>query len=281
VGFTLGAGGARGLAHLGVFRAAEEQGLPVDCLSGTSIGAVFGALAGMGHDATAMREAAQRLVLARPFRDFTLPTTALLSGRRFERLADEFFGSADLSDLWLPMVTVTCELGNFLETVHRAGSLRDILLAGTVLPGVLPPRILDDRLHIDGGTSNMLPVALLRAHSPGPIVAIDVSPWDEIPVPSSHYPIGADAVLARLRGKPLLGALEVFWRAVSYGVAGRAREEGAIADLLIVPDVGSVGTSDLHGLREIETAGYVAARAAFSSERGRKLQGPLRPQRET
>ncbi|HET9931296.1 MAG TPA: patatin-like phospholipase family protein, partial [Polyangiaceae bacterium] len=92
VGFTFGAGGARGLAHLGVLCAAEEAGVPVDYISGTSIGAVIGALVAMGHDADARREAAERLASARPFWDFTLPTTALLRGRRFEALADEFFG---------------------------------------------------------------------------------------------------------------------------------------------------------------------------------------------
>lgn len=274
VGLTLGAGGARGLAHLGVLRAAEEAGVPVDYISGTSIGAVIGALVGMGHDANARREAAERLANARPFWDFALPTTALLSGRRFEALADEFFGGGiDLTDLWIPMVTMTCELGDFHETVHRRGSLRDILLAGIVLPGVLPPRILDGKLHVDGGTSDMLPVALLRAHSPGPIVAVDVSPWDGVVVPSERYPVGVRALLARLRGKAsTLGAHQVFWRAVSYFVAARARVEGSCADLLITPDVGAVGTSDLDELREIEAAGYVAGRAAFATEAGRRLR---------
>ncbi len=279
VGFTLGAGGARGLAHLGVLHAAEEAGVPVDYISGTSIGAVIGALVGMGHDANARREAAERLANARPFWDFALPTTALLSGRRFEALADEFFGGGvDLTDLWIPMVTMTCELGDFHETVHRRGSLRDILLAGIVLPGVLPPRILDGKLHVDGGTSDMLPVALLRAHSPGPIVAVDVSPWDGVMVPSERYPVGVRALLARLRGKASpLGAHQVFWRAVSYFVAARARVEGSCADLLIAPDVGAVGTSDLDELREIEAAGYVAGRAAFATEAGRRLRAREAP----
>ncbi len=119
VGFALGAGGARGLAHLGVVRAAEEEAVPIDYLSGTSVGAVVGAIQGLGCDANERRSLAERLVSARPFSEFTLPTTALLGGRRFEMLASELFGTMDLADLWVPLVTATCDLGNFEEIVHR------------------------------------------------------------------------------------------------------------------------------------------------------------------
>jgi predicted acylesterase/phospholipase RssA len=160
--------------------------------------------------------------------------------------------------------------------VHRRGSLSAIILAGCALPGVLPPRVLDRKLHVDGGTSNMLPVKLLRAHTPGAIVAVDVSPWEPIVVPGERYPIGPDALLARLRGNPApLGAFQVFWRAVSYCVAGRAHAEGASADLLISPDVSSVGVSDLDDLRTIQAAGYHAARAAFATDAGRQLRADV------
>jgi hypothetical protein len=66
-------------------------------------------------------------------------------------------------------------------------------------------------------------------------------------------------------------------RAVSYFVAARARVEGSCADLLITPDVGAVGTSDLDELREIEAAGYAAGRAAFASEAGRRLRAREAP----
>ncbi len=266
VGFALGAGGARGLAHLGVVRAAEEEAVPIDYLSGTSVGAVVGAIQGLGCDANERRSLAERLVSARPFSEFTLPTTALLGGRRFEMLASELFGTMDLADLWVPLVTATCDLGNFEEIVHRRGPLAQILLAGCVLPGILPPRVLDRKIHVDGGTSNMLPVALLRSHTTGPLVAVDVSPWESIVAPFDAYPVGARALLARLRGKPApLSALQVFWRAVSFYTAKRARVESALANVTITPDLSGVGVSDLEAYREIELAGYVAAKAAFAS----------------
>jgi NTE family protein len=227
----------------------------------------------MGYDAAARREAAERMADVRPFKEFTLPTTALLRGSRFEALADEFFGGVDLEDLWVPLVTMSCELGEFRETVHRRGPLSEIILAGCGLPGVLPPRVLEGKLHVDGGTSDMLPVELLRSSSPGPIIAVDVSPWEPIDVPHESYPVGTSALLARLRGKPApLGALGVFWRAVSFYVAGRGRAEAASADILICPDVGDIGTSDLEALREIESAGYVAAREAFASDAAARLR---------
>lgn len=273
VGFSLGAGGARGLAHLGVVRVAEEESVPVDYISGTSIGAIIGAIVGLGYDWKERRGLAERMVSARPFSEFTLPTTALLRGRRFEVLANEIFGSMDLSDLWVPFVTVTCELGDFEEVVHRRGPLAQTLLAGCVLPGILPPRVIDGKLHVDGGTSNMLPIALLRSHVPGRIVAVDVSPWESVAAPTEPtYPVGADALFARLRGRPApLGALQVFWRAVSFYTAKRARDEALLADVYITPEVSGIGVSDIEDYREIEHAGYVAAKTAFAAAKARQL----------
>jgi predicted acylesterase/phospholipase RssA len=273
VGFTFGAGGARGLAHLGVLRAAKELDVPVDHVSAASIGAIMGALVGLGLTPDAQRAMIERLVRAKPFTELALPTTALLGSRRIERLAEEVFGSADLTDLWIPLSTITCDLGDFSEHVHRQGPLGPTLLAACVLPGVLAPRVIAGRVHVDGGTINMLPVRMLRSQSPGPIIAVNVDPWDPIEMPDGDYPVGLGALIARWKGRaPPLSALQVFWRAVSFGGAQRANEEVLHADLMICPKVGTRSFADLGAFDELEAAGHEAAVEIFQSPRGRALR---------
>jgi NTE family protein len=236
------------------------------------MGAVMGALVGLGLAPDAQRAMFERLVRTRPFLEVTLPTTALLRGKRVVKLAEEIFGSADLTDLWVPLSTMTCDLGDFTEREHRDGALASVLLAACVMPGVLPPRIIDGRVLVDGGTTNMLPVRLLRAQSPGPIVAVDVAPWDPVEVVGDEYPAGLEALLARWKGRgPPLSGWKVFWRAVSFAGAQRAKEESLHADLTISPPVGAHTFADFGALDVLEAAGYRAAGEAFQDSSARAL----------
>src|SRR6202030_519295 len=86
IGLALGAGGARGLAHVGVIRALEEAGIPIDIVGGTSVGAIVAALHAMGMRWDAMMETFRAFARMKPHRDYTFPWSGLVRGRKFDRL---------------------------------------------------------------------------------------------------------------------------------------------------------------------------------------------------
>jgi hypothetical protein len=98
IGLALGGGAARGFAHIGVIRALEEAGIPIDIVGGTSVGALIAAQWAMGWNAQRILDASRTYVLS-PQNDYTLPLVALLTGHRTSELLQNLFGKLDIQDL--------------------------------------------------------------------------------------------------------------------------------------------------------------------------------------
>jgi len=176
VGLVLGGGGARGFAHIGVIRALEEAGIPIDRVGGTSMGAIIGALYSRGFDWKHMvRLNRWGWVKYRTHKLYTLPMISLVSSRKAERMLDMMFGDDLIEDLWLSFFCVSTNLTRAEVVVHRRGDLERSVGAGMRLPGVVPPAIQDGDLLVDGGVLDNLPTGVMRRLGEGPIIAVDVS----------------------------------------------------------------------------------------------------------
>jgi NTE family protein/lysophospholipid hydrolase len=175
VGLVLGGGGARGFAHLGVLRALEELGIPVELLGGASMGALLGAPYAMGWDAkTTETESISRINTN--FFDVTFPLTSLLAGRKFVQKLKDFFGDVSIEDLWLPYFCISSNMSRAEIEVHREGALWLGLRASNGAPGILPPLVIDGDLYIDGGILSNVPADVMKGLCKGKVIAIDVSP---------------------------------------------------------------------------------------------------------
>ena len=155
VGLVLGGGGGRGFAHLGVLRALEELGIPVDMIGGASIGAPMALLSAMGHTAAEGLDLAEQSF--RSLLDYTLPIASLLSGRRITRAIERTCRDWDIEDLWLPYYCVSTDITTGRTVSHRRGSLLRAVRASVAIPGVLPPVPDGESLLVDGGVLNNLP----------------------------------------------------------------------------------------------------------------------------
>jgi predicted acylesterase/phospholipase RssA len=266
VGLVLGAGGARGLAHIGVLTALAEVEVPVDQIGGASVGALVAGAHAMGRSPEEVLEIARRIRAARPFTDWALPVTSILRGRRFEHAVREIFDGVAIEDLWVPVFCNSCDIARFRDVVHDRGGLADAALASSALPGVLPPRPEGGGLLVDGGTTNMLPVPVMRARSHGPVVAVDVSAERELHYPHGRFPTSWSALWQRLRpgGPRLLTAAEVFWRAAACDLAQRTAEVAEDVELFLRPPVERFGTTDLGAMEEIVRLGLEHARARLA-----------------
>lgn len=186
VALVLGGGGARGFAHIGVIKALEELGIPIDRLGGTSMGAVIAAQYAGGLTPAEMINLNRRgWVGFRPHRDFTLPMISLLSGRAAGRMLKMMFGDRAIEDLWLNYYCVSTNLSRAVLMIHRRGPVRRWIRASISLPGSAPP-LIDDHgdLLIDGGVLDNVPVGVMREMGESSIIAVDVSPDVDLVVDS-------------------------------------------------------------------------------------------------
>jgi predicted acylesterase/phospholipase RssA len=177
VGLVLGGGGARGFAHIGVFRALEEAGIPVDRIGGASMGGIIGMLyaRGLGWEAIA-DVSRQGWVKMRPHKVYTLPVISVLSRVKADKMLAMMYGDDQIEDLWRDAFCVSTNLSRTEVVVHRRGSVRRAISASVTIPGVTPPMIGENGdLLVDGGVLNNLPTDVMRRLGEGPVIASDVS----------------------------------------------------------------------------------------------------------
>jgi predicted acylesterase/phospholipase RssA len=98
-----------------------------------------------------------------PVNDYTLPFLSLVRGAKVARLLEQTFGDLHIEDLWRPYFCVSSNLTTGTLAVHRDGPLADALRASISIPGLLPPVIMGQDAHVDGGVMNSLPVDVTGA----------------------------------------------------------------------------------------------------------------------
>jgi lysophospholipid hydrolase len=188
VGLVLGGGGARGCSHVGMIKAILESGIPIDSVAGVSIGSLIGALWCQERDLTEMTLKARQFAMKMTQRwrqalDLTYPYTAYFSGRVFNSLIEELFGDRDISDLWLPYLTITTDLTLSAMRVHDYGSLWRYVRGSMSLAGYMPPICdpHDGHLLVDGGYVNNLPADISRTRLKAKhVLAVDVGAQDDV-----------------------------------------------------------------------------------------------------
>jgi NTE family protein len=173
VGLALGGGVVRGIAHLGVLTVLVEAGIPIDCISGTSVGALIAAAYASG------RSPEELLKNALEFRWHRL-IKPVLSRRGFFSFAPlthwikRELGDLQLEDLGIPCAIVATDLRCGEPVAFVQGNMPVIVQASCSVPGVVVPVELGGRLLCDGGVSDMLPVAILREMGAEYVIAVDV-----------------------------------------------------------------------------------------------------------
>lgn len=174
IGFALGAGSARGWAHIGVLRALAEAGIRPDLIAGCSVGAFVGAAFAAGRldqvEAFALgldRKAMFKLA------DFGL-RGGLIKGERINEVFREQFVESEFSDLPIPLAAVATDLHTGQEVWLREGKVADAVAASIAVPGLFRPVRQDGRFLVDGSVVNPIPVSLCRAMGADIVLAVDL-----------------------------------------------------------------------------------------------------------
>jgi NTE family protein len=170
VTLALGGGAAKGLAHVGVLRGLEEDGVKVAAIAGTSMGSIVGALYARGMNSTEMGAFFASV-------DWTRLGRIMLrsaGGGAFRDLLRETLGTDPIEQLRIPYAAVCCDLLSGQEVVLREGSLADAVLASSAIPGLLPPSVIDGRTLVDGAMVTPVPVATAAEMASAPVLAVNV-----------------------------------------------------------------------------------------------------------
>ncbi|KAH8244949.1 hypothetical protein KR032_003082 [Drosophila birchii] len=208
IGLVLGGGGARGAAHIGMLKAIQEAGIPIDMVGGVSIGALMGALWCSERNITIVTQKARewskvcsktafssekplslcKIHLSQKMTkwflqllDLTYPITSMFSGREFNKTIHDTFGDVSIEDLWIPYFTLTTDITASCHRVHTNGHLWRYCRASMSIAGVFPPfcDYSDGHLLLDGCYTNNVPADVMHNLGAAHIIAIDVGSQDD------------------------------------------------------------------------------------------------------
>jgi NTE family protein len=274
LGLVLSGGGARGFAQIGVVRALREAGLEIDCVGGTSIGAIIGAGVALEWSDEEMFDTYKHsFVASRPLSDYTLPLVALTRGRRVARLLREQFGARDITDLALPYFCCSSNLSEGVLDTHREGPLWLWLRASCSIPGVLPPVCHRGQVYVDGAVMNNLPTDIMQAQHPGAIAAVDIGADDALRTTIEEYatPSWWRLLLEFGRGRRP-GIFDILIRSGMVNAELASAERRQLANLLLAPSVRDIGLLDWNAYDRAVEAGYHYALRVIGGQKDRLLE---------
>lgn len=183
VGLALSSGGAKGLAHIGVIQVLEENGIEIDLVAGSSIGAYVGALwchGQRGPELEAMaRQIEGRWGLLKLMAPVFPPRRGFLRAEKVARRLRQSLGDARFSDLRIPLRVTATSLDTLERIVFSTDDVVNAVTASIAIPGVCVPVERDGELLIDGGISDPLPVDVLREAGIDRIIAVNTIPTPE------------------------------------------------------------------------------------------------------
>ncbi|MCW5852323.1 MAG: patatin-like phospholipase family protein, partial [Anaerolineae bacterium] len=182
IGLVFSGGGARGFAHVGVVRALEEAGVPVDVVGGTSMGALVAASYAMGSDYQTLVQQAARFASPKALMDYTLPLASLFATRKVTAMLRDLFDDIHLEDLWQPFFCISSNLTQAEPFIHRTGPVWEAVRASLAIPGIFLPVLRHGDILVDGGVMNNFPIDVMRDFcKDGLVIGSTSSPLREVP----------------------------------------------------------------------------------------------------
>lgn len=259
---VLGGGGARGLCHIGAYKALYEHEIPIDCVGGTSSGALIGALIAMDYTPEQIIELVETYIVNnKKLFSYTLPLYSFSSGKALKRMLQTLYQDTLLTeDLWLRFFCVSTNLTQLSTQLHTQGVLWKNIRASISLPGIFPPISNEnEELLIDGAITNNLPVDLMRPFSnKGKVISIKVS---GVARPNSG--ITPDGWLSPWQGikykfkqQPLPTLTEIMMESTMLAGSRHQREMGDLSDLHIDCPTKAFNPLDFKPMKQLIELGY-------------------------
>lgn len=237
---ALGGGSARGFAHIGVLKVFEEAGITVDCVVGTSMGAVIGAFYCSGMNLRMMARLAAH-IQRNQWMDWTFPRMGLVTGDKMEQLVHLLTRGKTFAELDKPFAVVATDLGRGEKVVIRDGIVARAVRASAAIPGVFCPVEFRGRTLVDGAVVERVPVETARTMGTDLVIAVDVGIY--------------------VNGNKMNHILDVITQALDIMQRDLCRINTERAELVISPQLQNVEPGNFSKAEEAIQAGEDAAGA--------------------
>lgn len=174
IALALGGGGARGFAHIGILQVLEREGIEVNLLAGTSMGAIIGGMYASGYSLDKMKKIIMNFqnIEFSPAKYLNLLHESLLKSDFVEEILTQIFGDKKFEECKIPFTAVAVDLETGNEVFIKEGLLKDAIKASASIPIVFPPTFRNDQYLIDGGVLNNVPLSTLREQNPDVLVGV-------------------------------------------------------------------------------------------------------------
>lgn len=270
IGLVLGGGGTKGFAHFGVLRALAEAGIEVDFLGGTSAGAIYG-LAGSFCDFNQdkidhfCKEGARAKVIER---DLTIPFISIMSGKKVRKYLQYIMGNTHLEDFWVNSFCVSTNYSTASSHMHKRGLAWKQILASMAIPGIFPPVVINNQLHVDGAVVDNLPIESMYEFPVKHVIAISLSKLKSRNVDFENMPSAGALFWQKITGRkryrvPDIGSILINSLTLNSRQKQEIRKSGV--DLYVEMDLKGEGMLDGKRWKEIMQKGYDQMKQALNN----------------
>ncbi|MCL4479070.1 MAG: patatin-like phospholipase family protein [Deltaproteobacteria bacterium] len=270
IGLALGGGGARGIAHIGVIKFLHERGIKFHCISGTSAGAIVGAIYAKHQDPHIIEQRLISMLSSKEFRSIkldyirgkkeekgnifesirrhfftgifyasSLTRLSFISEETYRKLINILIEDTNIEELPVKFSAIAVDILNGTVISIDKGSIRESLMASSAIPGILPAIKKDDTLLVDGSLIDTVPIRYAKQLGADIVIAVDVSsPLDPVQ-------------------KPLRG-IDLVWRSNSIFRYIAKEEQLKTADIVIKPELDNIEWTDFGKYKDMIESGMNA-----------------------
>ena len=236
IGLALGGGAAKGIAHIGVLKAFEEENIPIHCISGTSVGALVASYHAFGRPAESILSICSTLNLSKIL-NFTLERGGLFSTNAIRDMIHRDLGDVRIEDANIPLAICATDIETGEQLIFREGNLADVVCASMAVPGLFVPVEINGRTLVDGGLVENVPISPLAKMGAGITVAVDLSHVSRYPKPDNTF--------------------DVITNAINIGIDFNTRKQLKNADIAVPLDLSGYSlTNNADRVEELYQEGY-------------------------
>ncbi|MBU1090879.1 MAG: patatin-like phospholipase family protein [Candidatus Omnitrophica bacterium] len=274
VGLVLGVGVGYGFCHIGVLRVIEEEKIPIDIISGSSVGALIASLWATGRSSDEILEIAKEFKEPKHLWgliDLTFPLMGFIKGKKLYSFLKRHFANKTFNDLRLPLQIIACDLKKKQYRVLNTGLLADAIMASCTMPGVFTPFKFKEEMLFDGGISNPLPTEPLLKMGVKKIIAANVTPSREDVI--RQYRKIKDGLVVKkaknrgwaylkqlIKSRFKINILDIIFSSIEILQSEVAQKEAQLADVVLHPDTSGLYWLELHRGEEFARRGEEEAR---------------------
>jgi NTE family protein len=277
VGLVLGVGVGYGFCHIGVLKVIEEEKIPIDIISGSSVGSLIASLWAIGKTSSEILEITSEFKEPKHIWglvDFTIPQLGFLKGNKLHRFLKKHLGDKTFYDVRLPLKIIASDVKRKEPRILDKGFLIDAVMASCAMPGVFKPFRFKEDLLFDGGVTSPLPTESLFNMGVKKIIAVNVTPSRE-DILRQYERIKEDMRLNLVNGIKKKGwfnlgnyfknsfgtnILDIIFSSVEILQSEVAKKEAQLADVVLHPDTSGLYWLELHKAREFAKRGEEEAR---------------------